>query len=70
MHHVINIEVRLKDGESQEKLIKRFLKKCKKQEIVKEYLDKTSFFKSKHQRRKEKRLRNQYIINKEKSKQK
>jgi ribosomal protein S21 len=57
----INAEVKLKDGESQEKLLRRFLKKCKKQDIVKEYLDKTSYFKSKREKRKEKHLRNKYL---------
>ena len=38
-------------------LIRRFLKKCKKERIVKEYTEKTSFYKSKSQKRREKRDR-------------
>lgn len=66
MKRTVNIEVKLRDGESQEKLIKRFFKKCKKQEIIKEHLDKTSFFKSNAQKRKERAIRNKYIRDKEK----
>ena len=40
-----------------ELLIKRFLKKCKKERIVKEYIEKTSYYKSKSQKRREKRDR-------------
>ena len=68
MRRVANVEVFLGERESQESLLRRFSKKCKKQDIVKEYLDKTSCFKSKSQKRKEKSLKAQYIRNKEKSK--
>ena len=40
-----------------EALIRRFLKKCKKERIVKEYVEKTSYYKSKSQKRREKRDR-------------
>ena len=38
-------------------LIRRFLKKCKKERIVKEYTEKTSYYKSKSQKKREKRDR-------------
>ena len=40
-----------------EALIRRFLKKCKKERIVKEYVEKTSYYKSKAQKKREKRDR-------------
>lgn len=55
------VEVRLKEGESSEKLIKRFVKKCKKQEIIKEYLEKVSFYRSKSQKRRDKMLKNRFL---------
>jgi ribosomal protein S21 len=57
----INIEVTLRPGESGEKLIKRFSKKCKKQEVIQEYLDKTSFFRTKSQKKRDKVLKNKYL---------
>lgn len=57
----VNVEVKLKEGESSDKLIRRFIKKCKKQEIVKEHLDKISFFKTKSQKRREKRSKNKRL---------
>lgn len=61
-----NVLVTLKKGETQEKLLKRFQKKCKKIGVVKEYLEKTSFFKTKAQKRKEKQLKNKWLRNKSK----
>ena len=40
-----------------EALIKKFLKKCKKERVVKEYVEKTSYYKSKAQKKREKRIR-------------
>jgi ribosomal protein S21 len=57
----VNVEVRLRDGESQEKLVKRFFKKCKKEDIIKEYLSKTSFFKTRTQKKRERYLKNKHI---------
>lgn len=57
----INVEVTLRDGESSDKLIKRFFKKCKKQEVVQEYLDKTAYFKTKSQKKRDKVLKNKYL---------
>lgn len=55
-----NIEVRVKQGESTDRLIKRFLKKVKKTEIVKEYLDRISFFRTKSQKVRYKRAKNKH----------
>lgn len=52
----INISVALRDGENQEKLIKRFFKKCKKENIINEYLDKTSHHLTKSQKKRKKRM--------------
>ena len=49
---------RRNDGTDQsEILIRRFIKKCKKERIVKEYVEKTSYHKTKSQKRREKRSR-------------
>lgn len=57
----INVEVYLRDGESQEKLMKRFFKKCKKEDIIREYLGKTSYFKTRSQKKRESYLRTLHI---------
>lgn len=61
MPHPALVEVKLRDGESQERLIKRFLKKCKKQEIIREYLEKTSYHRSKSRKRRDKIMKNKYM---------
>ena len=48
---VVRIMAVLQPGETQEKLIKRFFKKCKKDDIVKEYAEKTSYFEKKSQKK-------------------
>jgi len=55
------VEVRLEKNETSEKLIKRFFKKCKKQEIIKEYLEKTMFFRTKGEKRRSKMLKNRHL---------
>ena len=62
------VEVKLKPGESSDRLIKRFVKKCKKQDVVREYLDKVSFFQTKSQKRRAKRSKNKFLREKESSK--
>lgn len=57
----VNIEAKLRPGETSERLIKRFFKKCKKHDIVREYLNKTSYFRTKRQKKREKVLRNKHI---------
>lgn len=57
----VNVEVKLRPGENSDKLIKRFLKKCKKTEIIKEYLEKVSFFRSPSEKRKQKRAKNKHL---------
>lgn len=61
----VNVEVRLKPGESADKLIKRFVKKCKKSDIIKEHLEKVSFFLTPSQKRKQKRAKNKHLREKE-----
>ena len=58
---VINVEVRLEHGMSQEKLLKKFLKKSKNENIIREYLDKTSFYLSPSEKRKAKRRKNKFL---------
>lgn len=58
-------EVRLKHGESADRLIKRFVKKCKKGDIIKEYLDKVSFHRTKSQKRRAKRSKNRFLREKD-----
>ena len=65
----INVEEKLREGESVDRLIKSFFKKCKKQEIIKEYLEKTSSFKTNRQKRRAKQLRSQYLRKIEKKRQ-
>ena len=40
----VNIKVTKKRGESDERLIRRFNRKCKKQKIVQEYRSKTDYY--------------------------
>ena len=62
----INLEVKLKDGESIDRLIKRFVKKTKKQEIIQEYLLKVAFYKTKSQKSRDKSAKNKYLREKNK----
>lgn len=41
--------------------IKKFFRKCKKQEIIQEYLDKTSFHLTRSEKQKEKRRKNAFF---------
>ncbi len=56
MRKSYNVQVKLRPGEPQERLLKRFVKKCKKLEIIQEHLDKVAYFKSKKERRRQKKL--------------
>jgi len=56
-----NVEVLLKSNESPEKFIKRFFRKCKKLEIVKEHLEKTSFYVKKSDKKRMKKSKNKFI---------
>jgi hypothetical protein len=51
-----------------EKDIKKFFKKCKKQEITKEYLEKTSFHRTKSEKLRDKRKKNAFLRHKYKNK--
>jgi ribosomal protein S21 len=57
----INLEVRLKDGEDSLRLIKRFLKKLKKQKITEEYLAHNHYVKPSLRRREEKKKRKRVL---------
>lgn len=57
----VQVEVILKPGESVDRLIKRFIKKCKKSDIIKEHLEKVSFFKTRSEKRKQKIAKNRYL---------
>lgn len=70
MSRSCNVEVTLKKGESQDKLLRRFSKKCKKLEVVREHLDKTSHFKTKREKKREKAERNKWLRNKNKFRKK
>lgn len=58
---LINVQVRLESGMSQEKLLKKFLKKTKNENIIREYLEKTSFYLSPSEKRKAKRRKNKFL---------
>lgn len=57
----INLEVRLKDGEDSLRLIKRFLKKLKKQKITEEFLAHSYYLKPSLRRREEKKKRKRVL---------
>jgi ribosomal protein S21 len=52
---VINLEVELRDGETSERLVKRFIKKMRDTDILEEYRRHTVFTKKSDIRRKEKK---------------
>ncbi len=60
----INVEVKLRDGESTDKLIKRFFKKCKKIDIIGEYKEKTEYALTRSQKKRRKVRKNQFERNK------
>ena len=43
MARPVNVEVELRERETTEKLIRRFIKKCKKEKIVEEYRARTHY---------------------------
>jgi ribosomal protein S21 len=60
----VNVEVVLKPNESTDRLIKRFLKKVKKSDIIKEYLEKT-VFRTPSQKRRWKKAKSRHLRQKE-----
>lgn len=56
----INFEVVEKNGESQERLIKRFIKKTSRNRVVQNYIDKM-YFESKSQKQRTKKAKKKYI---------
>ena len=61
MNRAVNVQVVLRDGESAERLIRRFFKKCKKVDIIREHLDKVSFARSKSQKKRDKRQKAKHM---------
>lgn len=55
----INVEIVPRDNEPIDRALKRFMKKCKKENIAREVFDR-SHFKPKSQKLKEKQLRKKY----------
>jgi len=53
----VNIEVKRRKDESPERLIKRFMRECKKEQIVREYLEKTRYYKKPSAVRRERKHR-------------
>ena len=58
---VANVTVRLEDNMSQEKLLKKFIKKMKNENVIKEYLEKTSFYLSPSEKRRAKERKNKFL---------
>jgi small subunit ribosomal protein S21 len=56
----INVEVRLRERETTDKLIRRFIKKCKKEKIIEEYRAK-AFYEKPSMIKKRKKLRRKKI---------
>jgi ribosomal protein S21 len=66
-----NIRVELRRGESTERLIKRFIKKCKREKILETYRDKTAYHikpSVKKRIKREKAIREQQKLQKPKDK--
>ena len=63
------MEVKIRRGESSENLIKRFIKKIKKEQIVEECLDRT-YYKKPCELRREKYFKKLALIEKNKKKEK
>jgi ribosomal protein S21 len=55
-----NFEIKLREGDSQDKIIKKFLKKTSKMKIVQQCVDKM-FFKSESQKSRNKKARKKFI---------
>lgn len=57
----VNVEVTPKYGESQDRMIRRFFKKCKKARILEEHIEKTMFFRTKADKARAKRIKNKKL---------
>ena len=67
MSKAINVEVRLEEVRGdQNRLIKRFMKKVKKERIIEDYLEKTSFYEKPSKRRRKEKLRRKRLARKNK----
>ena len=60
-HKVVNVEVKLREREWAEKLIKRFINKCKKEKIIDEVRNR-EFFISGSQERARKKARRKKVL--------
>lgn len=40
----VNVKVRQRRGETSERLIRRFIKKCKKEKVVEQYRERTAYY--------------------------
>lgn len=58
---VTNVEVELRDHESFDKLVKRFIRKCKKEEILEEYRKTLTYDKPSTKKRKERKERKRLL---------
>jgi len=65
----INVEVRLREGESVERMIRRFTKKVKKDGILDEFLNKKYYEKPSTKRRREKIKRKRIVQRLQKEKE-
>jgi ribosomal protein S21 len=61
MRHSVNVSVELRPGEPTEKLIRRFFKKCKKSEIIREHLEKVSHARTRTQKKRDKIQKNKHL---------
>ena len=63
----INVEVRLDEVRGdQNRLIKRFMKKVKKERIIEDYLEKTAYYEKPSVRRRKEKLRRKRLAKKNK----
>ena len=60
----VNVRVTKRRNESDEKLIRRFNRKCKKQGVVREYREKTDYYEKPSVVRRKKAIRRQRAIDK------
>lgn len=57
MSKAVNVSVKARQNETSESVIRRFCRACKKERIVNEYLERTRYYKTPSQRRREEKHR-------------
>ena len=63
----VNVEVTLKEARGDiNKLIRRFMKKVKKERIIEDYLERTSFYEKPSKRRRKEKLRRRRLAKRNK----